>query len=508
MSKEQQKFRQRKLAEIEKRNLQYLNLFRIFISLFFFALIHFKLGELFNVLYFHRFAAITSKLYLFASVVIYVVCIFAAQKTASITGKIGLFIDVPMLIYLAYSIDGVAAGLAILPILTIGSAAILFRKPHNILLAPIAAAILLWFTPQLVGLPAQMQIQWNSFLPHALAYFAIALVGIRQSISYYASVSLTQRQHKRISSLQSINQTIINKMNNGVVVFQDDGVIIQANKSAKKMLDLNDEVFLPERLMQAIKEQPDGTVYQNDKGTDIFISLAKLMEESRLRLMFLEDSKLLKKTAQQLNLASLGKLSSTIAHEIRNPLSAINTAAQLLEESEKINQEDKELTQIISAQTARANKIIEDILQISRRKIAQSEVISLNAFLVKFKETFCGIKKIDPKGLELVVSRDFTLTFDQNHLTQIIWNLASNALIHAETHHIQIIAHEGTLDVKNPGEPIPEDKREELFNPFFTTHTKGTGLGLYICRELCKANNATLNYLHANGFNIFRIEWL
>ena len=489
------------------RNLHYLNLFRLFIALFFIFLVNNRLEEIFAVDYLHPWALTFSFNYLLFSLLVIAVSWASQYKTATKISRACLVIDLLTMIYMTYAVNGINQALGILPILAIGSAAILYHRPQNILMAPIMASILLWFMPILLRMPPEYHAPNSTLLLHALAYFAIALLGIRQSISYRTTVSLTQSQKQTISGLESLNQFVLDKMRSGVIVYQDDHVVVQSNSMAQKLLDLENQIFLPPELIDLIDENPEGAVYMSESGGEFFLNRVKLDSPSFLNVLILEDSKLLKNTAQQMNLASLGKLSSSIAHEIRNPLSAIRTAAQLLAESENLSKEDVSLSEIISNQTERANNIIEDILQMSKRKQAKQQTIDLTEFLTDFKQRFCVINEIPQHYVDVIVEKKLQVEFDPQHLNQVIWNLSSNVLKHSGQDKMLIVGQSDHIDVKNEGEELPENIQKELFEPFFTTHNRGTGLGLHLSMEICKANHAQLGYHHINGFNVFRIAF-
>jgi two-component system sensor histidine kinase PilS (NtrC family) len=314
-------------------------------------------------------------------------------------------------------------------------------------------------------------------------------------------------QRKTISGLEDMNQIIIEKLTNGVIVFQQDHVILHANESAKKLLGIDEIIFFPDEILQYIKSDKDGMVYHANNGMDLYIRKASVTEEQNFGVLFIEDSSFLKKAAQQLNLASLGKLSSSIAHEIRNPLAAISTAAELLVESPDLKGQDKQISEIIVNQTRRANHIIEDILQMSRRKTANPQELNISEQLREVKQQLIDEVSVDSKNVQIIAAKTATISFDPDHFKQVIWNLASNALKHGENNELTMVVHDNVLDFKNQGSAFDDKKIQNLFEPFFTTHNRGTGLGLHICRQLCHDNHATLDYLYINGQHVFRLEF-
>jgi two-component system sensor histidine kinase PilS (NtrC family) len=426
------------------------------------------------------------------------------QRLIIILSKLILFIDLAALIYIAYAANGFPQGLAVLPMLTIGSAAMLYRHPLNILLAPITATVLLWLMPELINFNSQIKVSDSSRLLHALGYFLIALLAIRQSISYSR---LYKTQRKTITGLENMNQVIIEKMSQGVIVYQQDYVILHANQAAKNLLNSEELFFVPDAIIQHTEDKQESQIYHSDQGMDLYIRKAKLDTIKNFGVLFIEDSSFLKKAAQQLNLASLGKLSSSIAHEIRNPLAAISTASELLAESESITDQDRQLSNIITNQTNRANDIIEDILEMSRRSTAKPETVQLKQAFITLKQELISHDLANEKQIQIICPRDQTLYFDPKHLKQIFWNLGANAMRHGKEKQLTITVQSTRIDFKNAGKPFPIRQLNNLFEPFYTTHNRGTGLGLHICRQLCHDNNAALTYHYLNGNHVFRLTF-
>jgi two-component system sensor histidine kinase PilS (NtrC family) len=239
-------------------------------------------------------------------------------------------------------------------------------------------------------------------------------------------------------------------------------------------------------------------------------------------LIFLEDTSLLAEKVQQSKLAALGRLSASIAHEIRNPVGAMSHAAQLLQESPDLGAEDRRLTEIIRGNSQRVSRIIENVLQFSRRGASKPEVVSLRPFLEQFQTDFCATLEIRTDRLRLQSVEGglgaIEVRADPTQLTQILWNLCQNAVSHAAPAAGETGAPVDLLfgrlpsndrpfvEVADRGPGIPVEDAERIFEPFFTRSPKGTGLGLFLARELAQTNGATL--LHeprAGGGSVFRI---
>jgi two-component system sensor histidine kinase PilS (NtrC family) len=207
--------------------------------------------------------------------------------------------------------------------------------------------------------------------------------------------------------------------------------------------------------------------------------------------------------AQQIKLAALGRLTANIAHEVRNPLSAISYATELMQE-EMGDARQQRLLQIVLDNTQRINQIVQDVMQLNRRDRAQAQVFELEAMLGTFVDEFDLAERLDPGLVAIKGMPGAEVLFDRGHLRQVLWNLCLNALRYGRklpgSLQLAIVEEGGhvILNVLDDGPGVPLEQQGKLFEPFFTTATEGTGLGLYIAKELCEANGARLEY-HAGG---------
>ena len=229
-------------------------------------------------------------------------------------------------------------------------------------------------------------------------------------------------------------------------------------------------------------------------------------------LVLLEDLGRLQEQARQLKLAALGRLTANIAHEIRNPLSAIKHAGELMREDSE-NQANERLLRIILDNTQRVERIVSDILELGRRDRAHRELIDLRLALPAFVEEFCIKEELSREVVKIDISGHAMLSFDRSHLQQILWNLVGNAFRYSQkrTGSIHLVVQDEpygrqiNIHVIDDGKGIDESIQEHVFEPFFTTHSRGTGLGLYIARELCEANNAQIELLPSQSGTDFCI---
>jgi two-component system sensor histidine kinase PilS (NtrC family) len=367
----------------------------------------------------------------------------------------------------------------------------------------------------------------------AQSFFQAGLLGIvlftANILFQYLSRQLRERESE-VFSLEKLNQMVINRMRIGVVVVSEQGQIHLLNNAAQAMLGGAIETqhnisLLPENFKQQLEAWKQTyssrlvSFKSQESGPEILAQISQVTpnQESDY-LIFLEDSTDIQQQAQQLKLAALGRLSASIAHEVRNPLGAISHAAQLLGESDELNKGDKRLTEIIHNHCIRMNGVIENVLQMSRRKSAQPELIELHSWLDHFVTEFCAGNQINPV-IDIQLSKDdLTIQADPLHLSQILSNLCQNGLRYSLKHggveKITIKADRDPLsqsvylEVIDYGPGVSQEQVQNLFEPFYTTESTGTGLGLYLSKELCEANRARLTYRRGqHGGSCFRISF-
>jgi two-component system sensor histidine kinase PilS (NtrC family) len=304
-------------------------------------------------------------------------------------------------------------------------------------------------------------------------------------------------------------------MHDGVLVVDEHGVIRQYNTRAEKMLgplrqrlSLKQYSPLLERRLEEWRGNPIAgfdpmiTVLLNNKVSARFVPVGHSRNVGAV--VFLEDLTRVQSQARQMKLAALGRLTANIAHEIRNPLSAISHATELLQEEPALNETVSRLLAIIHDNSRRLDRMVNDVLKLNRGDRAHREVFKVGAYLKTFVEQFCQIEKMPQSWIAVELASDPKVLFDRSHLNQVMWNLCRNALRHCRRMDasiriaVDVIGRAGNivkLDVVDDGSGVPPAVRNQLFEPFFTTVSSGTGLGLYIAREACETNGATLDYI-------------
>jgi two-component system sensor histidine kinase PilS (NtrC family) len=355
----------------------------------------------------------------------------------------------------------------------------------------------------------------------SVGYFATAWLAHTLARYTQASEQLAAQREVDLASMAQVNQLVIQDMQDGVLVVDERGVIRQINrraveilgpipKSGRELLLKEYAPALAERL-QRWREDPGAgsdplrTVLTHKLAGARFVPVGR--SRSVGVVVFLEDLSRIQAEAQQMKLAAMGRLTANIAHEIRNPLSAINHAAELLLEELELNETQRRLLTIVHDNTQRLDRMVQDVLKLNRRDRAHRETFQLADFLRTFVAQFCQIEKVPEAVIELQIERDAQAIFDRSHLNQVMWNLCRNALRYSQrgAGSIRLQLRTGgagfgvELSVSDDGPGVPEAIRPHLFEPFFTTAASGTGLGLYIAREICDANNASLDYVDRPG---------
>ncbi|KZZ41994.1 MAG: ATP-binding protein [Saccharospirillaceae bacterium] len=343
-----------------------------------------------------------------------------------------------------------------------------------------------------------------------LLFFTLATITQGLSKRLQSTLSLADQQARRIRRLQHFSKKTLQGLPNGVIACDKNHQVLLFNQQAAKWFTLLEMTPLPGLLQQA------RTGSKLDIGqTRLILNRVPIEQSDRGDyLLYLEDSARIDAEAQQLKLASLGRLTASIAHEIRNPLSALRQASQLLAETEYLKAPEHKLTHIIEQHCMRINRTIEDILQLSRRSQACRETLKLKPWLEHFRDHFTGLHQDKSYRLELDCDDDILIHFDPDHLQQILHNLCSNGLRHAlqlqgpaAALKLQASRNNNRLQLRimDNGAGISDDQQAHLFEPFYTTEHDGTGLGLYLSRELCEANQATIQYIRLHQQTCFII---
>jgi len=431
-----------------------------------------------------------------------------------------LALDIVALTLLMYASGGIRSGLGVMLLIALTGAALVAPRRLSLLYAALAAiALLLEQSYWVLNFDAP---EANFLPPGLLAIGGFAGAGVvgwlAQRVA--ANESLARQRGQALETQLRVNQLVIADMQDGVLVLERDGRVAQHNPQAQRLLGAGSlqgaelARLLPgfEELWRAWRdgEGAAARVELDLRGRGLRLRLVETGAAEQLAVLFVEDTTRSREEAQQLKLAALGRLTANIAHEIRNPLSAISHAAELLDEDHRGIDRGR-LTRIIHDNALRLERLVSDVLQLNRRDRAAADRVALAAWLAAFVEDFSANESVPPGRIALEAPRDAAAEFDREHLRQVLWNLLRNALRHAREGpaSVRIVLNaygdQVELSVIDDGPGVTRAMRGQLFEPFFTTEAKGTGLGLYLARELCAANRATLEYLDDMQGAHFRI---
>jgi len=364
-----------------------------------------------------------------------------------------------------------------------------------------------------------------------LAYFSVTALCLFLGRRMRDSEALASRRGSDLRNLAQINELIIRRMKTGVLVVDGGNTVHRWNEAAAALIGNptdghNDLGRIAPELSRRLyhwrtSRKIDNTSISLAEGAPEVIPRFTRMaaNDDENVLIFLDDTSLVSRRAEQLTLASMGRLAASIAHEIRNPLAAISYSAQLLAESESLDEADRRMIEIIRNHGSRVNEIVENILHLARRERSMPESIDLVVWAERFIADFKATIDIGANSLACKPQKSRVETLvDPKQLHQVVWNLVQNALRYGhapgDPARISLIVRQfgdrnlPTLDVVDRGPGIPSKVAAQIFEPFFTTHELGTGLGLYLAREMCIANLASLEYLPiAGGGSCFRITF-
>lgn len=438
--------------------------------------------------------------------------------------KIAIFvnaiIDISALSLLLLASSGVSSGMGGLLVAAIAASNILLTGRAGIFLAAYASISILLIEIYLGFYFTESDKNFFQAGILGALYFSTALFVQHISKRAKQSEAIAQQQALDLVDLEELNHLIIQRLRMGIIVVNKNLRIRTMNEMARNFIGGHTDT-LPDILQQQLarwratpNERP--AIFRlSDNLPELqpnFTSLTFISDEHVI--IFLEDASKLAQQAQQLKLAALGHLTASIAHEIRNPLGAISHAAQLLDESDHLDKADRHLLGMIKKHATRMNGIIENILQLTRQSTPHPDTFDLKSWITQFIQEHYShyddtVIKIDIELPELFIR------IDKSQLGQILTNLCDNGLRYSKQHtnHATLLLRAGILkenelpylDVIDDGIGIPEQIQPHLFEPFYTTESSGTGLGLYICKGLCELNQTSLDYINQPGGACFRL---
>ncbi|MCW8918516.1 MAG: ATP-binding protein [Gammaproteobacteria bacterium] len=427
-----------------------------------------------------------------------------------------VLLDIAFITVLMYASGGVASGLGMLLVISIAYASMISTGRGPLLFAAIASMAVLGEQTLSTFILSGARVSYTQAGLLGITLFATAIIAHVLARRVRESEELAAQRGLDLANMAQLTEYTIQQMRTGVLVVDTDLRVRLINSAAWRLLGSplvpthSQLAHYSERLQQQLRhwqgeELRPGTTLLPERGSHELIAHYLPVGSGRQggTLIFLEDASAATAQAQQLKLASLGRLTASIAHEIRNPLGAISHAAELLAEAPELTDADQRLTAIITTHTRRINAIIEDVLRLGRRDKSHAEQFALRPWLEEFTAEFLRGEGAEPGAMTWRCDEaGLQLYFDPNHLRQILTNLCHNGLRHAAgagSPRVELVAGSsdeewGYIDVIDHGPGIPEAQRGNIFEPFFTTESSGTGLGLYIARELAVCNRAQLRY--------------
>ena len=448
------------------------------------------------------------------------------RRATTAATLIGVGIDIAAAAAVLHLMPQLISGVALMLLFNVGAASLLlpWRQSLGVACAASIAIALGHLVSQLFAQDSARPLA--ELMMFAVSFLAMAALTQQLQRRVSTTQALADRRGEQATQLAEVNALIIRRMRTGVLLVDAKGEIVMANEAA--MLLLGEAAVGTHALSEAAPElalrlgewlrsglHNEAPMQLSGEQFELVPRFARLMAKGEDVLIFLDDTSQVSRRAESLTLAAMGRFSASLAHEIRNPLAAISYAAQLLEESPDLHAHDKQMVQIILKQCMRTNSIVESVLGLARRERACAEHLELTGFLRSFVDEFRLTVPDEPDNISLDPdTRPVAALVDSKHLHQVLTALVQNARRHGHlpgkaariTLSTGVVDQAPVIEIADEGPGIPDQVISQLFRPFFTTSEHGTGLGLYIARELCRANGASLDYLPSDqGGCRFRI---
>ncbi|KXX63953.1 sensor histidine kinase [Marichromatium gracile] len=426
---------------------------------------------------------------------------------------LAILVDIVVFTLLMHAAGGVASGLGILLTVTVAAGALTMEGRLTLLFAALATIAVI----AQQGYQA-IQGQAPAFTQAGLLgilFFAVALISQMLYHRARTAEALAARRQVDLDDLSKLNEFIIQNMATGILVADGERRLRLMNQATRELLGIAHDRHAPgvalgavstalaaelERLVQPGAHR-QAVVSHHGRALRVSVKLLGAHRASGV-ILYLRDDREATAEAQRIKLAALGTLTASIAHNIRNPLSAISHAAELCAEAPGLAGDEQQLLAIVHRNSARIDEIVSSVLELSRRDRMQRQTLELYDWLRGFVDEFTESRQLGPRRLHLHLERDpGTVVADPRHLHQILANLCENALVHGGDGPVTLVldrdhhTRRPLLEVIDQGPGIAPEVADAIFDPFFTTRHSGTGLGLYIARELAESNAMTLALL-------------
>ena len=503
------------------RSLVFFSLYRLAVGIMFLsaAVVY---GDALNVGTEEPALFIRSALAYVASAIMFIVAIRRKRDYFNLQLSVQVAADIFFITLMMYASGGQKSGIGVLLMVVVAGAGLVGQGRMTLFYAALASLSIL------------LEQSWRALVFNVdaadfartgftcLGFFGTAITAQLLARRVVANEALAAERGKELASQLRIGERIIRDMTDGVLVVGHDGKVKQSNPPADRLLGTNSTgTFLSDLsavlalrfAVWSVNHVETVETMRIVRGKSLRVRYLPAQETVGNALLYIEDIERLEHQAQQLKLAALGRLTANIAHEIRNPLAAISHAAELLGEDET-DPIRRRLAAIVGDNTARLNKLVAQVLELGRRDSADREVLQWSVFSATFREEFA---LHDPDSLRRVSDSggDGNFKFDRGHLYRVLWNLLGNALRHASMSdgavrvELGVADHTGRveLNIIDDGPGIDAAMQTQIFEPFVTTQRNGTGLGLYIARELCESNGAYLELIPSSIGAHFRISF-
>ena len=503
------------------RSLRFFSLYRLAVGVMFVSIV-FVSGDVLNVGTEHPNLFVRTALAYVISAILFIVAMQRRREYFNLQLSLQVAADIFFITLMMYASGGQKSGIGVLLMVVVAGAGLVGQGRMTLFYAALASvSILLEQSWRALELNADAADFVRSGFT-CLGFFGTAITAQLLARRVVANEALATQRGRELASQLRISERIIHDMTDGVLVVGSDGKVKQSNPPADRLLGMTSAgAFLSEisavlalrfavwsvNLVETVETM------RIVRGKSLRVRYLPAQESVGNALLYIEDIERLEQQAQQLKLAALGRLTANIAHEIRNPLAAISHAAELLGEDET-DVLRKRLAEIVGDNTARLNRLVEEVLELGRRDRADREVLYWTTFYSAFREEFA---LHDPASLRRVIDigGNGSFRFDRAHLYRVLWNLLGNALRYASAAdgavrvELNFAENAGRveLNIIDDGPGIDATMQGQIFEPFITTHRNGTGLGLYIARELCEANGAYLELVASPVGAHFRISF-
>jgi two-component system sensor histidine kinase PilS (NtrC family) len=431
--------------------------------------------------------------------------------------------DIVATVLLMNASSGMRSGLGVMLLISLAAAALVSQRKLMLFYAALASIAVLLEQGFWVLVYDQTTAGFVQPGLLSIGYFATALITNQLARRVITNERVARQRGADLANQLRINQLVIQDVQDGVLVVDSNGLVRQFNPQVAVLLgggavELAQVEDYSRELAEHLGHWRRGgashiTLRPQGSGKVVRARFVEAgIEGGSFTLIFLDDMSRMQEQAQQLKLAALGRLTANIAHEIRNPLSAITHASDLLQEEHRAEGRGR-LTSIIHDNAHRLDRMVSDVLELSRRDRVQTETLRLRQFLESFIEDFAIREDVPRESLVLEAEDELEVEMDRVHLHQVVWNLLRNATRHSRklpgSVRLQVLRQSNRVEliVVDDGPGLARELQSQLVEPFFTTYSGGTGLGLYIARELCAANGATLDYIDRGAGAHFRIQW-